>query len=37
MEEATAEYQDADFGSLECIDAEAVCAEDQSGNFVFEK
>ena len=37
IEEATAEYQDADFGTLECIDAEAVYAEDQNGNFVFEK
>ena len=37
IEEATYEYQDADFGKLEIIDGEAVCAEDPDGNFVFEK
>lgn len=32
-EKARNEYYDADFGELECIDAEAVNAEDESGNF----
>lgn len=32
-EKARNEYYDADFGELECIDAEAVNAEDENGNF----
>ena len=37
IKEATAAYQDADFGSLECIDADAVVVEDERGNYVWEK
>ena len=32
-EKAIEEYWDADFGVLECIDAQAINAEDEDGNL----
>ena len=32
-EKAIEEYWDADFGVLECIDAQAINAEDENGNL----
>ena len=37
IEQATKQYQDADFGTLEDIDGDAIIIEDKKGNFIWEK
>ena len=37
MEAAEGRYHDADFGEAEDIEGEAIIAEDEDGNFVWEK
>jgi len=37
MEQAKYRFYDADFGEAQDIDGEAIFAEDEDGNYVFEK
>ena len=37
MKAAEGQYCDADFGEAEDIEGEAIIAEDQDGNFIWEK
>ena len=37
LQEAKMRFYDADFGEAENIDGEAIIAEDEEGNFVYEK
>ena len=37
MEAAEGRYHDADFGEAEDIEGEPIIAEDEDGNFVWEK
>lgn len=37
LKKADAEYIDADFGEACDIDGEAIIAEDENGNFVWER
>ena len=37
MDAAEGRYHDADFGEAEDIEGEPIIAEDQDGNFVWEK
>lgn len=37
LRDAQDRFSDADFGEAEWIDGEAIMAEDENGNYVFER